>query len=123
MAEVVCGRGLGNSVAASAYPNPGWQAGGLERVVAKLELAPEGRGGVIPAPGEVLLGHAEREDVHMEALLATVQRRRHEAPDLVNHGIGHGEAADRRAAAVYHDERARAGVGPVEGVGEAQVER
>ena len=61
--------------------------------------------------------------MHVEPLLAALEGRRDQAPDLVDDRIGHGKAADRGAAAVHHHEGAGAVVGAVEDVGKAQVER
>src|SRR6476620_1793585 len=122
MATVAVSRCLGNSIAPSAYPDPGRRAGVLEGIVAKLELAPEGRVRAASALGQVLLAHTERENMDVEAFLAAVQRCCHQAPDLVYHRVRHGEAADRGAAAVHHDERAGAALCAVNGVGKAQIE-
>ena len=60
--------------------------------------------------------------MHREARLALVERRRHQAPDLIDHGIGDGVAADRGAAAMHHEERAGAPMRLVEQIGEAETE-
>ena len=56
------------------------------------------------------------------ARLALVERRSDEAPDLIDHGMGYGVAADRGAAAMHHQGRSGAPLLPVERIGEAEIE-
>src|SRR5262245_14484283 len=96
----VAGRRRGReSVGAAAHGDARWALGCLEHVVATLEVAPE-----LPPLGafaarHVVLRHAERKHVHVEARLAALESRCDQAPDLVDHRIGHGKAADRGTGA------------------------
>jgi hypothetical protein len=57
-----------------------------------------------------------------KALLILVERRSDEAPDLIDHGMGHGVAADRGAAAMHHEGRSGAPMRPIECIGKAEIE-
>src|SRR5256885_14972196 len=104
MATVAAARGRSNSVAPSAYPDARREPGRLEGIISAPEVTPERRPRAALAVRKVLLRHAERVNLHLEALLAAAQGCCHQTPDLVHDGIRHGEAADRRAPTVHHDE-------------------
>src|SRR5215475_6938512 len=112
MAAGVAIGGLGHNVAPRTDPNDRRHMRGLEGGISALQLPPEGPPARISRAGEVLGRHPERKDVHMKAWLTTVQRRRNQAPNLVDHGIRHGKAADR----------AHARTGSIERIGKAKVE-
>src|SRR4029079_1446980 len=96
--------------------------GALERVIALFQIGPE-RAPFVSLPlGEILLRHAEGKDLDVEGRLALVERSCDEPPDLVDDVVGHGEAADRLAAAMYHDEGAGAALRAVERIGKAEAE-
>src|SRR5262245_6002478 len=110
-------------VAAVAHADGGRDTARLEHVVALLQVGPEAVPAVAFAEIEGALGHAEGEDMHGEAGLPSLERRRHHAPNLIDSGIGDGKTADRGATAMHHDERAGAPMRLIEGVGEAKTER
>ena len=115
--------GCGEVVAHAANGDARRTCGALEEVVPLFQVLPE----TVPARhvvlGEVRLRHAERKYVHGNVRLAGVERVRRQLVDLEADGVGHGEAADRRAAAVNEDVRARPQVHLIEGVGVTDVER
>src|SRR5262245_14139224 len=110
-------------VTAVAHADGGRDAARLEQVVALLQVGPEAVPAIAFAEIERALGHAEGEDMHGEADLASFERRRHHAPDLIHGGIGDRKTADRGTAAMHHDERAGAPMRLIEDVGEAKTER
>src|SRR5262245_57465101 len=110
-------------VTAVAHADGGRDTVPLEQIVARLQVGPEAVPAIAFAEIQSALGHAEGEDMHGEAGLASFERRRHHAPNLIDGGIGDRKTADRSAAAMHHDERAGAPVRLIEDVGEAKTER
>ena len=80
------GAGL-EHVTAFADAHHGRHVARLEQIVACLQLGPEAVPfRALPQP-EIALGHAEREGMDREPRLTLVERRRHQTPDLVDHGM------------------------------------
>ena len=73
--------------------------------------------------GHVQRRHPERIGLNLERALAAEERFARERIYLRDLLVGHGVAAARGAVAVDHQERARAPVGAVVGVGESGIDR
>ena len=117
-------RGLGaEDVMLVAYEHARLGHRGFEMVGAVLQFAPERDVGIEPVLGEVLGRHAKRIGLHLHAMLPTRERLAHDRVNLGNLDVGHRETAGRRADAMHHDVAAAAPVGPVVGVGKADIER
>lgn len=94
----------------------------FEEVVALFEVFPEGFPLVALGAGHALGGHAEGEAVDAEVGLAVFEGGIAEGVDLLDLGIGHGEAADGDLVAMDHEGGAGATVGLIVFVGVAEVE-
>ena len=82
-----------HDVAVPAYIEARRPARLLERVVARLEIAPERRPRAGRKPLHIRLGHAERKDVDLEPRLPAAKRSRGEPIDLALRVLGHRVAA------------------------------
>ena len=75
----------------------------LEYVVALLEIAPERVPAAVRMPLQIVVGHAERKDVHLDLVLAGAQRLLGKGVDAIHHGIGHRETTDGSATPMQQD--------------------
>jgi len=112
-----------HDISAVAHADGGWHSRALECIVALLESAPKAVPLLVGIRCQVRLRHAEGEDLHLNAILTVVERLINKLVDLFHDRIGHGKAADRRAAAVQEDVGTRASLATIEGIGKADVDR
>jgi hypothetical protein len=77
----------------------------------------------VAVAGHVERRHPERIGLQLERPLAAEKRFAGERVDFCDLLIGHGVAARRRAAAVDHQKRASAAVGPIVCIREARIDR
>src|SRR5215471_6358803 len=111
-----------HDISAVAYADRGRHARALECIVALLESAPKAVPFVAGIGCKVRLRHAEGEDLHLNAILTVTERLIHKLVDLLHDRIGHGKAADGRAAAVQEDIGTCTSHRTVESIGKADVD-
>lgn len=94
----------------------------LERVVAIFEHTPEGLVLGRCIAREIVWRHAERKDVHGNAVLAANEGLARQGIHLLHIGVGDRIASGRRALAMNHQRGAGSAMAAIELVGETEIE-